>query len=69
MSGKGDTATSGEKGGVLDSVKQAGESLSNAVSKKTGGSQVSEALSLAYCVETGLSSIHISTGVNVSSGW
>ena len=41
MSGKGDTPKDGEQGGVLDSIKQAGENVTNAVSKKTGGSQVS----------------------------
>lgn len=41
MSGKGETPKDVEQGGVLDSVKQAGENVANAVSKKTGGSQVS----------------------------
>ncbi len=38
MSGKGDTPKDGEQGGVLDSIKQAGANVTNAVS---GGSQVS----------------------------
>ena len=41
MSGKGDMPKDGEQGGVLDSIKQAGENVTNAVSSKTGGSQVS----------------------------
>ncbi|DBA66757.1 TPA: hypothetical protein ACH3X2_001905 [Trebouxia sp. C0005] len=42
MSGKGETPKDVEQGGVLDSVKQAGENVANAVSKKTGGSQVGD---------------------------
>lgn len=41
MSGKGDTPKDGAQGGVLDSIKQAGENVTSALSKKTGGSQVS----------------------------
>lgn len=41
MSGKGDMPKDGEQAGLLDSIKQAGENVTNAVSKKTGGSQVS----------------------------
>ena len=40
MSGKEQTKSNGEKGGVLDSVKEAGKDISNEISKKTGGSQV-----------------------------
>ncbi|DBB14995.1 TPA: hypothetical protein ACH3X3_004584 [Trebouxia sp. C0006] len=39
MSGKGDTPKDGEQGGVLDSIKQAGANVTNAVS---GGSQVGD---------------------------
>lgn len=42
MSGKGEAAKSGQQGGVVDSVKQAGESVKKAVSSKTGGSQVGD---------------------------
>ncbi|KAL3158652.1 hypothetical protein ABBQ32_011395 [Trebouxia sp. C0010 RCD-2024] len=40
MSGKGQTSKTGEQGGVLDSVKEAGKTISNEISKTTGGSQV-----------------------------
>lgn len=41
MSGKEPTKKqAGEQGGVLDSVKEAGKSVSDEISKKTGGSQV-----------------------------
>ena len=50
MSGKGEAAKSGQQGGVVDSVKQAGESVKKAVSSKTGGSQVmSNVLSYVVC--------------------
>ncbi|DBB02039.1 TPA: hypothetical protein ACH3X1_000616 [Trebouxia sp. C0004] len=42
MSGKGNTRKGCEQGGVLDSIKQAGEKVTDAVSKKTGGSQVGD---------------------------
>lgn len=41
MSGKGDTPKGGGQEGVLESVKQAGQSVSSAISNKAGGSQVS----------------------------
>ncbi|KAL3135486.1 hypothetical protein ABBQ38_005966 [Trebouxia sp. C0009 RCD-2024] len=42
MSGKGQTSKNCEQGGVLDSVKEAGKTISNEVSKTTGGSQVGD---------------------------
>ena len=41
MSGKGDTPKNGGQEGILESVKQAGQSVSSAISNKAGGSQVS----------------------------
>lgn len=41
MSGKEATPKSGEQEGVLESVKQAGQSVSSAICNKAGGSQVS----------------------------
>lgn len=40
MSGKGDSTKGSRQGNVLDSVKQAGQNVKDAVSSKTGGSQV-----------------------------
>ncbi len=47
MSGNGDAVKSGDQGGILDSVKQAGDSVTKAVTQKTGGSQASLARKFA----------------------
>ena len=40
MSGKEQPTKSGEQGGVIESLKEAGQGISKEISKKTGGSQV-----------------------------